>query len=381
MSLRPPCIYQPACPGCPRFASRELAPERKAQLLKLAKCFELSDVEFYESEGFGYRHQVKLMARGPVGRMGLGIFEARSHRLVAIPDCPVHHPQIQRLLPLLTRRLNEAGVPAYDEQRHQGLLRAVHLAVESESQRVQITFVLCSDLLGEELAEVSSQLTPVFEYLRNEAQVMGIYLNAQGARTNTIFGSHFVRIDGAESMSERSGTAEIFFPPGAFAQANPVMHASAVSSIFSQIAPDSRVVEYYAGVGSIGLGLLAQGRDVVFNEIGSGSLDGLCRGIEELGHNPDSRVLRGAAGKFADFYGPEDVVIVDPPRKGLDAGLLSRLQEERPRQLIYLSCGLDSLLRESESLKRAGYRLTSLAGYPYFPFTDHVESLAVFVPK
>lgn len=321
------------------------------------------------------------MVRGPLGGLGLGIFEARSHRLVAIPDCPVHHPQIQRLLPRLTAWLNEARIPAYDEAGHQGLLRAVHLAVESESERVRITFVLCSDLLGEELEAAKLAFAPVLEKLQADFPIMGIFFNAQSARTNTIFGQRFVQLHGSEAMLEASGAATAYFPPGAFAQANPVMHARAVSRIFSQVMAEARVVEYYAGVGSIGLGLLKQGRDVVFNEVGSGSLEGLCRGIEELGHDSKARVLRGTAGEFAGFYGKDDVVIVDPPRKGLDPELLERLQKEPPRQLIYLSCGLDSLLRESELLRAAGYRLTSLTGYPYFPFTHHVETLAVFEAK
>jgi 23S rRNA (uracil1939-C5)-methyltransferase len=145
------------------------------------------------------------------------------------------------------------------------------------------------------------------------------------------------------------------------------------------IPPRARIFEYYAGVGSIGLGLVARGHEVFFNELGPGSLHGLRRGLDEIvAAERLVTVGEGRAGSFAESYTSEGVVIVDPPRKGLDPELLARLLAEPPRRLIYLSCGIDALLRESEALERSGnYHCTSLSGFSYFPFTDHVETLLV----
>jgi 23S rRNA (uracil1939-C5)-methyltransferase len=89
--------------------------------------------------------------------------------------------------------------------------------------------------------------------------------------------------------------------------------------------------------------------------------------------------LEGRAGQFADFYDEHDVVIVDPPRKGLDAELLTRLLRVAPQRLIYLSCGLPALLRECEALHRTqNYRLEHVSAWGYFPYTEHVETLMVF---
>jgi 23S rRNA (uracil1939-C5)-methyltransferase len=116
----------------------------------------------------------------------------------------------------------------------------------------------------------------------------------------------------------------------------------------------------------------------VFNEIGSGSLTGLRRAVAEAGLE-QAEVVPGPAGKFAHLYQSEDTVIVDPPRKGLDAELLSRLLQEPPARLIYLSCGLPAFLAESQRLyETARYNLTHLSAWSYFPYTEHVETLAMF---
>ena len=313
--------------------------------------------------------------------MGLGIFEAGSHRLVAIPHCPIHHPAIQRLLSLLSDWCNDAKVAPYDEKQHRGTLRAVQLAVERATGKLQVVLIVRADLeqMSTELQPLLLRLAPVVERLKADEQVHSLWLNGQPQQTNTLLGESFLLLDGARFIEDLSGDARVFFPPGAFGQAHPELHARVVALVAEQVPRGARVVEYYAGVGSIGLGLLARGDDVLFNEVGAGSLEGLREGLRILGLRADDRVIEGRAGEQAELYRSSDSVIVDPPRKGLDPELLARLVAVPPAQLIYLSCGLDSLLREAEQFERAGLmRLKTLTGLSYFPFTRHVETLAVF---
>jgi 23S rRNA (uracil1939-C5)-methyltransferase len=75
---------------------------------------------------------------------------------------------------------------------------------------------------------------------------------------------------------------------------------------------------------------------------------------------------------------PGDTVIVDPPRKGLDAGVVARLGSVRVRRLIYLSCHLASFLRDARSLRELGYELSECRVFGFLPFTEHIETLACF---
>jgi 23S rRNA (uracil1939-C5)-methyltransferase len=139
-------------------------------------------------------------------------------------------------------------------------------------------------------------------------------------------------------------------------------------------------MELYAGSGAIGLGLAARSRSVVFNELGAASLAGLELGLDAL--RPDERqrcrVVAGAAENAAVEIRGDHIVIVDPPRKGLDAGVLEALIRARPERLAYVSCGLGSFLRDAQQLVQGGLELEATTVYDLFPYTAHVETLAWF---
>jgi len=146
----------------------------------------------------------------------------------------------------------------------------------------------------------------------------------------------------------------------------------------------ARVLECYAGTGAIGLGLAGRVASLVMNERSPHGIAGLRLGIDALDEDARARVriVEGSADATVALLsgtpGP-DVVIVDPPRRGLDAGLLAALVARPPERLVYVSCGLDSFLDDAQALLEGGrFTLTALEAWAFFPFTDHVEVCARF---
>lgn len=384
------CVYQPDCPGCPYFAVPEPPPATVTLLERLAREHGASPPELLTSPGFGRRHRARLSVRGSLVEPQIGIFAARSHRLVHIPCCPLHHPAIEAVIARLLAWLPLVGLEPYDEASHEGLLRTVQLAVERPTGRVQVVLVLRSDLGDGGPAALARVPAPALELARRlgeEDLVAGVFFNGQPERTNTLLGRAFVHHSGARVIEDDTLGFLTFYPPGAFGQSNPVEHDEAVRRILSFVPEGAPVTEFYAGVGSIGLGLVARGQPLLFNELGPDSLEGLRLGLERARTNREpsvssaaraSRVIPGRAGEAVGAYGPESTVVVDPPRKGLDPELLAAFARRPPARLAYLSCGLSSLVREVPELARGGLRLEKVVGFPYFPFTEHIETLALF---
>jgi 23S rRNA (uracil1939-C5)-methyltransferase len=150
--------------------------------------------------------------------------------------------------------------------------------------------------------------------------------------------------------------------------------------IRSWIPEGSRIAEFYAGCGPIGLALIEQAGEVRFNEVAEQGLAGLAQGIAALSPEWARRtgVFSGEAGDCVEMARGCDVVIVDPPRKGLDSALLDSLAAAPPELLIYQSCSLASFERELPVLVGGGLRLVELEPYDLFPYTEHVELLARF---
>jgi tRNA/tmRNA/rRNA uracil-C5-methylase (TrmA/RlmC/RlmD family) len=322
----------------------------------------------------GFRHRARLAVRGRAGRPKIGIFAEGSHRVVDIPSCQIHHPLINEVARALKATMRELGSSCYSDGAHAGLVRALQVAVERSSQSAQIVLV-CND-------RSPPAALPLLDGLRARlgARAHSTWWNGNPDVTNRILGDAFHHHSGPATLSERFGGAQVYFPPAAFGQNNLELFQRMVARIHAHVPPGSDVVELYAGCGAIGLGLAASCASLVCNEISPGSLEGLALGVRELPAEQRARVriVPGPAADACPEIQPESVVIVDPPRKGLEPEVLRALSERRPRRLLYLSCDLSSLLRDAEPLLASGLKLVHAVGYDAFPYTEHLETLAIF---
>ncbi len=369
------CPHLPPCPGCPRFGDTTVAPDALGKLRVLADINGLDRPLTVTADGFGSRRRVRLMVRGRAASPKVGIFQTGTHKIVDIPRCGIHHPRVNEAAAALKHAIHATGAAPYADVPHRGLVRALQAVVWRADETVQTVIVTNSEtpapaagLLDAFAAEFGPRLHSLF-------------WNGQPERSNTILGPHWQRIHGPEAGTDRVPGATVFYPPGAFGQANPVIADKLIEQIHAWIPETANVAEFYAGVGAIGLGLLARGNRVVFNEIGEGSLKGLELGLAALPEpvSARARVVAGSASAALSVMDGADAVIVDPPRRGLDAQLRARLADHPPALLVYASCGLDSFIADTDALLMAGkLRLSALQGYGFFPFTGHVETLACF---
>jgi 23S rRNA (uracil1939-C5)-methyltransferase len=185
-------------------------------------------------------------------------------------------------------------------------------------------------------------------------------------------------------VTERFGGPAVHYPPGAFGQNNLEMAERIVDHVRGLVPRGARAAEFYAGVGAIGLSLLPRVAALRVNEVSPPSLRGLELGLAGL--DPDERakveVIPGSAGEACAAAAEADVVIVDPPRKGLDPPLREQLAARPPERLIYVSCGLESLLGDALHLTASGrLRLAGLAAFNLMPHTGHVETIGLFDGK
>jgi tRNA/tmRNA/rRNA uracil-C5-methylase (TrmA/RlmC/RlmD family) len=315
------------------------------------------------------------MVRGRSGSPKLGIFQAGSHRIADIPRCRIHHPLVNRVAAAVRAAVRETGVAPYADRPHRGDLRAVQVVVERAGPRAQVV------LVGN--AERPEPLLPLAERLERELgpTLQGLFWNGNPERTNAILGPAWRHLAGEAMVRERIGGADVFYPPGAFGQSHLDL-ADELSGRIRALVPEvAAVAELYAGCGAIGLALAARGATVGFNESNPHALAGLAHGIAALpaAAAARTRIEGGEAGRALALTAGADAVIVDPPRRGLDAALVEHLASQPPPLLLYASCDLDSLERDTAALCGAGrLALAGVEAWNLFPFTAHVETLAVF---
>jgi len=323
----------------------------------------------------GFRQRARLAIRGRLGSPKLGLFELGTHHVVHIPHCLVQHPLINRVAAVVRKALADAKVTTYSDTAHLGLARYLQVVVERSSQTAQV--VLVGNSAGPEPLRACLDL--IVERLG--AELHSLWWNQNTERVNTILGPEFQHICGPASVVEHFGGNAVHYPPGAFGQNNLSIAERIIELVRRELPEGARVAEFYAGVGAIGLSVLGRVSELRLNELSPHSLHGLSLGLGELAQAERAKisVQVGAAGAAREMAAGMDVVIADPPRKGLDPELTTALCEAPPARFIYVSCGLSSFLSDTERLLGGGkLRLSALTAFNLIPFTDHVETVARF---
>jgi 23S rRNA (uracil1939-C5)-methyltransferase len=369
------CPHRPPCSACPRFGASGIAAGPHHAINELANSHGLPRVPVVSGSTAGFRHRARLAVRGRVGSPKLGLFELGTHRVVHIPNCRVHHPLINRVAGVVRRALVETGLSSYSDKAHMGFARYLQIVVERSSQTAQVVMI-ANSLTAE-------PFDAFFDLVRERlgSDLHSLWFNSNCDHSNVILGSEFIHRGGPASVVERFGGGAVHYPPGAFGQNNLEIAQQIIDHLRTEIPDGAKVAEFYAGVGAIGLSVIHQTSQLRLNEVNPHSLRGLDFGLAELDGSDRARIsiVPGPAGSALATAAGADVVIVDPPRKGLDPELTAFLRAYPPERVLYVSCSLESFIEDVSRLTSGRQlRLAALTAFNLLPFTEHVETVARF---
>jgi len=306
-----------------------------------------------------YRYRNK--AQFPVGKNGIGFYAPRSHRIVPVGDCNIHHAACTEVL----RAVEEFDIPFYDEETHSGLLRHVVVRVGFATGDVMVVFVINGTELP--FADEICELFP------------NVLVNVNTERTNVILGKEFRLLKGEGFIHEEIGHVRYRISPGAFFQVNPAQTRRMYDIVLGHLLGGSEsIIDAYSGIGGIALYVAGTAKKVV-------AVESVPEAVEDGKHNARlngadnvSFLCGQAEVLLPELLGGEwqpDVVILDPPRKGCDVRLLEALG--LVRKVIYVSCDPATLARDVKVLCGLGFRMKEAQPLDLFPMTGHVEVVCV----
>jgi tRNA/tmRNA/rRNA uracil-C5-methylase (TrmA/RlmC/RlmD family) len=326
---------------------------------------------YYSEQVVKWRYRAKLAVRGSAENPLIGLYENGTHQVVDIPLCRVHHPSINQAVEKLKTWIKVYKIKPYNEITQEGLLRYVQCVVNRSSGRVQLSLVLNASGGREELlaAKLLWELNPDGWH--------SIWINWNQQRTNVIFGKEWVLVEGEEDLWETLAGAKVCFHPANFAQANLAVFERLLNDLKSSLIAKEKIVEYYAGVGVIGFSLARKAEKIECCEINPWAQISFEKARQHQGFSHIS-LVSGSSSSHTELLNHANVVIVDPPRKGLDRSLLSALLEnEFPQELHYISCGWNSFKHDWKELTKS-WQLICAQAYLFFPGTNQLEVVAKF---
>ncbi|BBN13449.1 hypothetical protein MPTK1_6g03570 [Marchantia polymorpha subsp. ruderalis] len=442
------CEHFSRCSGCVIDKALD-EPRVMRDAVSFFKRHAVDDMALTTVGVWDWRCRAKLAVRGTCDNPLIGLYEEGSHVVVDIPNCRTHHPRINAAVELVKEAIRTLGVEPYNEETHTGQLRYLQMVVTTFNSslpaaeryaegKVQVTLVWNA---REEKSVEADLLQPMAEFLwqkgglgrRGSTPILhSVWANFQTTRTNIIFGGKWRHLLGEQQLWERVGGADICFTPASFGQANVQAFEALLRRLQKKVKRDSAVVELYAGVGIIGISLAVTRacRSVKCVEVNKEAKDSFQLSLARVPDSVDCKIswhCADASVSPINWLEGAEVVIVDPPRKGLDAPVIEALRlaslrgqgkqkspsssnvnrvEKRPwivrakqdsvvkdsasdwqeevdviwpDTLIYVSCGWESFKRDCAALIEGdAWHLDDAHAFNFFPGTDSIETLAVF---
>jgi 23S rRNA (uracil1939-C5)-methyltransferase len=380
------CPHADRCAGCPAIDEPydvQLAAKATRLAASLARFPALHAIErapvCSADAVVGYRTRAKLVVEGP--RVGLYAREG-DHVVVDIPGCRVLPEVLARATEALRRTLAE-------DSRLARVLLAIDLR-EAHDVRGRASVLLT--LVIDERAR--DELPPGLEARLRERipELAVVAIGTRPRRSPTLLGRTPRVVAGPEEIDDviDVGGRKVATPavPGGFTQAHREqaarLRAHIVESLSDAGIPldGARVVDAYAGAGALGLGLAGAGARVLLVESFAPAMERAKAAAERQG-----LAVSVAIGDAAEVLSSlarrgrsADVVVLNPPRRGVAPEVRRAAAALGPRRLVYVSCEPDTLARDLDHLARLGYVARRVEPFDMIPLSREVESLAVLEP-
>ncbi|MBP5221601.1 MAG: 23S rRNA (uracil(1939)-C(5))-methyltransferase RlmD [Lachnospiraceae bacterium] len=319
---------------------------------------------------FSYRNKTALPVGGSSEEPALGFFAPRSHNLIPVVSCPNAMPPAGRIAQVFLQWMKKHHIAPYHEETHQGTVRHLVIRVNREGKAMVTTVINALSL--PHLEELQRILEPI--------GVISLYLNINISRTNVIFSDRFQLIYGCETLMDTLCGLQFSLSPASFFQVNPFqtekLYETALS--FAHLSSGDTICDVYCGAGTITLMMARHCAHVTGIEIVPAAIE---NAMENARRNQitNADFLAGKAEVLlpqmvSDGLRP-NVIIVDPPRKGLDPEVITAIAQASPSRLVYISCNAATLARDIALLIQHNYVLQKVQPVDMFPYTSHVETV------
>ncbi|SDB06132.1 23S rRNA (uracil1939-C5)-methyltransferase [Streptococcus henryi] len=359
--------------------SEQLKFKRKQVADNLYKTAGISDVEVAETLGmeepYAYRNKAQVPVRRVNGQLETGFFRKNSHDLMPIEDFYIQDKEIDKLILFVRDLLRRFDIKPYDEKEQTGLIRNLVVRRGHYSGQIMLVFVTTRPKVFR-IEQMIEKIVAEFPAVKSIIQ------NINDKNTNAIFGSEFRTLYGSDTIEDTMLGNRYAISAQSFYQVNTVMAEKLYQTAidFSDLTENDIVVDAYSGIGTIGLSFAKSVKAVYGVEVIEQAVEDAKKNAELNGITNAHYVADSAENAMANWSKQgiqPDVIIVDPPRKGLTESFIKASAAMQPRKITYVSCNPATMARDIKLYEELGYKLEKVQPVDLFPQTHHVECVVL----
>ncbi len=325
-----------------------------------------------------YRNKVQYpVAPDKDGKCIFGYYAGHSHRIVPHTDCPLQDKLFTDIAAFCTDFANKLAISPYNEATGAGILR--HIVMRKNRKGELLVCLVVARNENKKLSILADAMKNAF------SAIIGIHININKKRDNVIFGNETHCLLGEETLTDTLCGKTYSISPRAFYQVNAEMAEKLYLHAKSLINPNPKgsiILDLYCGAGTIGLSVAGErdklcGVEIIDAAVENAKVNGAINGRTE----ENTLFVCGDAAVGVEEcrkkFGNPEIIIVDPPRKGLDRAVIDTVISANPNQIIYISCDPATLARDCAIFAEKGYTTHKATPFDLFPRTGHVETVVL----
>ena len=380
------CITYKRCGGCNlRHIKYEKTLEIKKNTVQnlvnksLKEKVKVSDIIGMEKP-FNYRNKAQYpVGINKHGKPIIGVFANRSHEIIPINNCLIQNSKTEEIAKYILSYIEKNRISIYNEKTGKGLIRHIVTKVGVNTNQIMVILVINGKSINNE-GNLVKDLTSKFPEIKT------IVRNVNTKNTNVILGNLNRNLFGKGYIEDKLGDFRFKISPHSFYQVNPIqtekLYKLAVDA--AEISKEDVVFDLYSGIGTISIFMSkfakkVYGIEIVGEAVKNANENARLNKIENV------EFLEGDVEKVLDDLVNKknveaDIIMVDPPRKGMDNRSIENILKVKPKKIVYISCNPSTLIRDISKMEDA-YMIKSIKPVDMFPFTSNVECVTVLERK
>lgn len=329
-------------------------------------------IQVQETVGMENPYHYRNKAQYPIGlnKEGepvIGVFANRTHEVIPMNKCLIQNSQSEEIAKYILNFIKQNRISIYNEKTGKGLFRHIVIKVGIKKNQIMCILVINGKKIPKE-DQLVNELTVKFP------QITSIVKNINKKNTNVVLGSENVNIYGEGYIQDKLGEYIFKISPLSFYQVNPIQ-AEKLYNLgveMAQISKNDIVFDLYCGIGTISLFMAKYAKYVYGIEIVEEAVES-AKENAKINNVNNTEFFAGDVEIVLDKLINEkgikaDVVMFDPPRKGLDKNSINNILKIKPKKIVYISCNPATLTRDLKDFED-DYDIKTIIPVDMFPWT------------
>ena len=380
------CLTYKRCGGCNlrHIKYEETLKMKQNAVQSLVNKTLKNKIQVQETVGmenpFHYRNKAQYpLGINKDGEPVIGVFANRTHEVIPMEKCLIQNPESEEIAKFVLQFIKRNKISIYDEKTGKGLFRHIVIKVGIKTGQIMSILVVNGKSIPKE-SQLKDELVSRFPRIKT------IVKNINMKNTNVILGQENINIYGNGDIMDKLGEYTFKISPLSFYQVNPAQ-AEKLYNLgveMAQISKEDIVFDLYCGIGTISLFMAKYAKKVYGIEIVKEAVDSANENAK-LNGITNTEFYAGdveiVLDELINNKGVKaDIVMFDPPRKGLDKNSINNILKIKPKNIVYISCNPATLIRDLADFEDT-YEVKTIIPVDMFPFTSHVECVAVLQLK